>query len=87
MSGADGKNKRGEDDLFLAYVVMTIVRWDVFLVQIAIMCHRVPGPSGVPSNSANVVPVVSGTCIVHHGVWVDTAVVNSVTVMHWGITY
>ena len=48
LSGADGKNKRGEDDLFLAYVVMTIVRWDVFLVQIAIMCHRVPGPNGTP---------------------------------------
>jgi len=49
---------------------MAIVRWDISLVQITKRCHRFPGPSGVPSDFAYVVPVIPGACIVHHGVWV-----------------
>ena len=66
---------------------MAIVRWNVFLVQIAIMCHRVPGPSRIPSGSTDPIPVVSGTRIIQHVVWVDLAGVNSVMVMHWRIAY
>ena len=49
-----------------AYIIMAIARWDVFLVQITVVFHRVPGPSGVISDPAYIIPVISGTCIVHH---------------------
>ena len=56
--------------LLLTYVVMTIIRWDISLVQIAIGCHRFPGPSGVLSDSAYVIPVIPGACVVYHTVCV-----------------
>ena len=62
----------------LAYIVMAIVRWDVLLVHIAIMCHRVPGPGRVSSYSTYMIPVISRTCIVYHVVWADLEDVNGV---------
>ena len=67
--------------LFLAYIIVAIARRDVFLAQIAIRCHRVPGPGGVPSDSVYVVPVISGTCIVYHVIWTGVESVNRVAVM------
>ena len=67
-----------------AYVVMAIVWSHVFLVQVAIRCHCVPGPSGIPSDSAYMIPVVFGTCIVHHVVWEGLGGVSSVTAMRDG---
>jgi len=52
--------------LLLTDIIVAIVRRDVSLVQITIGCHCVPGPSGVFSDSADVIPVVSGTGVVSH---------------------
>ena len=67
--------------LLPAYIVVAIVRRDVFLVHIAIGCHRVPGPGRVPSDSVYVVPVISGACIVHHVIWMGVKSVNRVRAM------
>ena len=60
--------------MFLAYVVVSIIRRDIFLVQVAVRCHRVPAPTGVLSDPVDVIPVISGTRIVHHVVWVGSKV-------------
>ena len=74
--------------LLLAHIVVAIVRCDVLLVQIAIRCHRVPGPGRVPGDSVHVIPVISGTRIVHHAIWVGVKSVNKVAVMQAGqLTY
>ena len=49
-----------------AYIVVAIVRGNVFLAQIAMVCHRIPGPSGVVRDPTYIIPVVSGARIVHH---------------------
>ena len=54
----------------LAHIVVAIVRGDVFLVQIAMVCHRIPRPSGVASDPAYIIPVIPGARVVHHVVWV-----------------
>ena len=66
---------------FPAYIVVAIVRCDIFLVQITIMCHRVPAPRGIPGNAADMIPVTSGTGIVDHVVWADLGGMNEVTAM------
>ena len=58
---------------------MAVVRCDVFLVPIAIRRHCVPGPGGVPSDSVDVIPVILGTCIVYHVIWVDSEDENGFT--------
>ena len=63
------------------YIVVAIVRRDVFLVQFAVMCHCVPGPSGVVGDSTYIIPVVSGTRIVYHVVWVDLEGADSITII------
>ena len=73
MGGIDFSGKGGESGerpryVLLPHVVMAVVRCDIFLVQIAVGCHRVPGPSGVPGDSADVIPVVSRTSIIYHEV-------------------
>ena len=68
----------------LTYIVMTIIRCDVFLVQVAIRRHRIPGPSRVPSNSTDVIPVIFGTCVVYHIIWVGLEGVSGLTVTHDG---
>ena len=87
MSGMDGENGKRRGHLLLAYIVVAIVRWDVLLVHIAIMCHRVPGPGRVSSDSTYMIPVISRTCIVYHVVWAGSENVNGVTVMPWRIAY
>ena len=62
------KNEKTGEEKIPVYIVMVVVRCDIFLVQIAIMCHRIPCPSRVSSDPAYVVPVVSGTRIVYHAV-------------------
>ena len=49
-----------------AYIVVAIIRGNVFLAQIAVVCHRIPGPSGVVRDPTYIIPVVSGARIVHH---------------------
>ena len=65
----------------LIYIVMAIVGRDVPLIQVAMVCHRVPGPSGVLSYLAYIIPVVSGTRIVYHIVWVDLEGADSITII------
>ena len=60
---------------------MAIIWRDVFLVQIAVRCHRVPGPCRVPGDPADVIPVISGTRIVHHSIWAGLEGGNRVTVI------
>ena len=69
LSGGD-KNGEKRRYLLLAYVVMTVVRWDISLVQISIGCHCFPGPSGVIGDSVYVVPVIPGARGVYHTVYV-----------------
>jgi len=52
--------------VLLTDIIVVIVWRDVSLVQVTIGCHCVPGPSGVFSDSADVIPVVSGTGVVSH---------------------
>ena len=61
-----------------AYIIVAIVRRDVPLIQITMVCHRIPRPSGVVGDPAYIIPVVPGTRIVHHVVWVDLEGANSV---------
>ena len=65
----------------LTYIVMAIVGRDVPLIQIAMVCHCVPSPSGVVGDSTYIIPVVSGTRIVYHVVWVDLEGADSITVI------
>ena len=65
-SGVDDKNKGEVKIVVLAYIVMAIVGRDVSLVQIAMVCHCIPSPSGVFSDPTYIIPVVSRTRIVHH---------------------
>ena len=65
-SGVDDKNKGEVKIVILAYIVMAIVGCDVSLVQIAMVCHCIPSPSGVFSDPTHIIPVVSRTRIVHH---------------------
>ena len=51
--------------MVLAYIVVAIVRCDVFLIQIAMMGHCIPRPSGVVGDSTYIIPVVPGARIVH----------------------
>ena len=60
------------------YIVVAIVWWDVLLVHIAIMCHRIPGPGRVSSDSTYMIPVISRTCIVYHVVWAGLEDVSGV---------
>ena len=69
-SSGGGKNGEKRRYFLLAYVVVTVIWWDISLVQIAIGCHRFPGPGGVLGDSVYVVPVIPGACVVYHTVCV-----------------
>jgi hypothetical protein len=48
---------------------MTIIWWDVFLIQVPILGHRVPCPIRVAGDLTDVIPVILGPSVIHHIVW------------------
>ena len=69
--GIDPSRKSDENEqknLLLAYIIVVVIRRNVFLVQVTVTCHRVPGPSRIPNDSADVIPVIFGTGSIDHGV-------------------
>jgi len=60
--------ERGDSDL--AHIIVAIVWWDVFLVQIPVLRHRVPCPIRIASDFTDVIPVIFGPSVIHHTVWI-----------------